>query len=376
MLLLFWEWVCSENMVVKKNSDGNVKFSVAFILLREFTLFAFSGFVDALRIAGDEADNSRQNECCWTVIAPTLRPIRANCGVEVIPWEVFPDPTSFDYLVVIGGRVGPQRDIDPRITDYLHLVARQGGTIIGVCTASFVLARAGLMKERKSCIHWHHLSEFEEEFPGLEASSDMVFIEDGKRITCPGGRSAADVALYLIEKHCGASRARKAASGMVMEGVRGSQTPQPHAEISWLDEVDNPLVRRAIVLMDRHVTHPITMKEIADRLHISENSLYRSFSQVMALSPARLLRVMRLAHGHWSLHHTALTIAQIAHSYQFSDASHFTRLHRQYYGTTPVKARGGGEEKCREKLDKLYSGNMTGRILSGALFVFSHEYNL
>jgi transcriptional regulator GlxA family with amidase domain len=56
------------------------KLSVAFILLHEFTLFAFSGFVDALRIAGDEADHSRQKECRWTVIAPTLQPVRATAG--------------------------------------------------------------------------------------------------------------------------------------------------------------------------------------------------------------------------------------------------------------------------------------------------------
>lgn len=356
------------------DKDGdNVKFSVAFILLREFTLFAFSGFVDALRIAGDEADNSRQKECHWTVIAPTLQPIRANCGVEVIPWEVFPDPNSFDYLVVIGGRVEPQRDIDPRITDYLHLVAERGGTIIGVCTASFVLARVGVMAGRQCCIHWHHLREFEEEFPDIRASSGMAFIDDGNRITCPGGHSAADVALYLIEKHCGASRARKAASGMILEGVRDSRTLQPYAGISWLDDVDNPIVHRAIVLMDNFVTLALSMKEIAARLQVSENTLYRSFDQAMSISPARLLRLMRLAHAHWALHQTTLSISQIAHHYQFSDASHFTRLHREYYDLTPAKARRMGPEECEKKIKTSPPAGIAGRVLTGGIFVFAGE---
>jgi len=129
------------------------KLSVAFILLHEFTLFAFSGFVDALRIAGDELDNSRQRECRWTVIAPTLQPVRANCGVEITPWETFPDPSQFDYVVVIGGRMEPQRNTDPRILEYLRRVAEQGVAIIGVCTATFVLARAGVMKGRRCCVH-------------------------------------------------------------------------------------------------------------------------------------------------------------------------------------------------------------------------------
>ena len=43
--------------------------------LREHGLRARTvrGFVDALRIAGDEYDNSRQRDCHWTVIAPTPR---------------------------------------------------------------------------------------------------------------------------------------------------------------------------------------------------------------------------------------------------------------------------------------------------------------
>ena len=102
------------------------KLSVAFILLHEFTLFAFSGFVDALRIAGDELDNSRQRECRWTVIAPTLQPVRANCGVEITPWETFPDPSQFDYVVVIGGRMEPQRNTDPRILEYLRRSLESG----------------------------------------------------------------------------------------------------------------------------------------------------------------------------------------------------------------------------------------------------------
>ena len=116
----------SERRRQPREDDGEAKLSVGFILLHEFTLFAFSGFVDALRIAGDDFDNSRQRECRWTVIAPTLQPVRANCGVEIAPWETFPDPAQFDYVVVIGGRMEPQRNTDPRIIDYLRLAAERG----------------------------------------------------------------------------------------------------------------------------------------------------------------------------------------------------------------------------------------------------------
>ena len=45
-----------------------IKLRVAFILAPRFTLTAFAGFVDALRLAADEGDRSRQIECQWTVL--------------------------------------------------------------------------------------------------------------------------------------------------------------------------------------------------------------------------------------------------------------------------------------------------------------------
>ena len=346
------------------------KLSVAFILLHEFTLFAFSGFVDALRIAGDEADHSRQKECRWTVIAPTLQPVRANCGVEVTPWATFPDPGQFDYLVVIGGRMEPQRNTDPRILEYLRRVANRGVAIIGVCTATFVLARAGIMQGRRCCVHWNARADFEAEFPDIAVDSDTIFLEDRDRITCPGGQSSADVALHLIAKHCGAASARKAAAGMVLEQMRGNRTPQPHAEASWFGDIRMPLIRRAITVMDRCITRDLSVTEIAEHLRVSNNTLHRAFRRGIAESPAKFFRILRLAHGHWSLQHTDMSISQIAHVYRFSDASHFTRMHRLYYGITPAQARGGVEPRHALKRTARATNEILAQILSGGLFIF------
>jgi transcriptional regulator GlxA family with amidase domain len=79
---------------------------------------------------------------------------------------------------------------------------------------------------------------------------------------------------------------------------------------------------------------------------------------------------MRLAHGHWSLHHTNMSIAQIAHVYRFSDASHFTRMHRLLYGITPAQARTLGEERSRAGLEARLPDGVVGHVLAGGLFIF------
>ncbi|MEX0297514.1 MAG: GlxA family transcriptional regulator [Kordiimonas sp.] len=344
-----------------------VIFSVGFVLLDEFTLFAFSGFVDALRIAGDQSDDSRQRDFSWTIVAPTMEPIKSNSGVEVLPWETYSAGKKYDYLVVVGGRVEPQRKTNSKIIEYIQKFSAAGGCVVGLCTASFVLARAGLMKERKSCVHWHHRQEFEEEFPDLEATSDTVFIEDNQRITSPGGRAASDVALYLIEKHCGPAKARKAASGLMIEEIRTSHSPQPNVGATWFKEIRNPLLRRAIIVMDQSIGEELSMEDLAARLRVGENSLFRAFKRYVGVSPAKLLRVLRLAHAHWTLHNTSMAIAQIAHLYQFSDASHFSKIHREFYGVTPAEARIGGPN-IRPKGDGEQS-LIVRRILEGELFL-------
>src|SRR5262249_3751976 len=153
------------------------------------------------------------------------------------------DPSQFDYVVVIGGRMEPQRNTDPRILEYLRRVADQGVAIIGVCTATVVLARAGGVKGPRRCGPRDAGSDFEGGVPGVDVESHTAFLEDHDRITCPGGQSSADVALHLIAKHCGSASARKAAAGMVLEEMRGNRTPQPHAEASWYGDIRKPLVR-------------------------------------------------------------------------------------------------------------------------------------
>lgn len=326
------------------NPEVHASLSVAFVLLPEFTLATFGGFVDALRIAADEADRSRQLHCRWTILGPERTPVRASCGVEITPWEVFPESADFDYTIVVGGLVRGHRRMDPRILKYLQRVDQRGGALIGVCTGSFALARAGLMKSYRCCVHWHHLKQFVEEFPDHRAEALSVYVVDGKRITCAGGESAVDLALHIVERHCGRSLARKVASGMLIDAARGPKHPQPRPETKWFREIENVLVQRAILLIEQQSpAQPVTLSAIAAKLGVSVKTLVRGFQKAFELSPSGFLRALRMSHGRWEVLNTQKSIGLIATDYGFSDASHFTRLFRHYYGITPAAARAGGE---------------------------------
>lgn len=324
-------------------AEARPSLSVAFVLLLEFTLSTFSGFVDALRVAADEVDRSRQLHCRWTVLGPDRSPVRSSCGIDITPWKSFADPGDFDYTVVVGGLVSGHERIDRRILNYLSRVDAGGGSLIGICTGSFALARAGLMKGYRCCVHWAHLDEFLTEFPDHYAAADTVYVVDGRRITCAGGQGGVDVAVHLIERHCGRELGLKVISGMLMEGARNPKHPQPHPETRWFREIKSSLVRRAVLLMEHSRSRKATAHDVAAALGVSAKTLERSFYSSLNLSPSTFFRALRLAHARQEVLNSDKSIGWIATDNGFSDAAHFTRLFRKHYDITPAQARRAGD---------------------------------
>src|SRR5262245_59548269 len=83
--------------------QGMPRIRVGFVLTPRFTLTAFAGFVDALRLAADEGDRSRPIDCEWVVLGDRNSPVISSCGAYVQPWGKMENPEHFDYIVVVGG---------------------------------------------------------------------------------------------------------------------------------------------------------------------------------------------------------------------------------------------------------------------------------
>ena len=206
-------------------TPNSANLAVGFVLMPSFTLLPFSAFIDALRLAADEGDQSRQINCQWTVMGPTLDPISSSAGVTVKPWETYRNPAGFDYIVVVGGLLENTLEGSEHIVDYLQQADRAHVPIIGLCTGSFVMIRAGLMDQRRCCVSWFHHKDLTDRYDTVTPIADQLFVDDGDRITCAGGAVAADLAAYIIERHLGQSWARKSLRILVMDNPRPASDP-------------------------------------------------------------------------------------------------------------------------------------------------------
>src|SRR5436190_23088427 len=160
---------------------------VGVILAHHFTLSAFAVFIDHLRLAADEGDRSRPLHVQWSIMSSRAESVPASCGVLLEPTSALLSPELLDYVVVIGGilHAGPQ--IDEATARYLREVSATQVPLIGICTGSFILCRAGLMKGRRSCVSWYHYQDFLEAFPNKRAIADPLSLAAGPPTTCPAG---------------------------------------------------------------------------------------------------------------------------------------------------------------------------------------------
>ncbi len=307
-----------------------------FILLSHFTLTAFSGMIDVLRLASDEGDHSRPMRCSWQVIDEHLRPVRSSTGVQVMPSETLGDPSRFDYLVVVGGLLHTRPPVSPAVLAFIRQAAEAKITLVGLCTGMFAMMQAGVLKDHRVCVSWFHYWDFIEQFPDTDPRliiADRLYTIDRRRITCSGGRASIDVAADILRRHVDASIVQKALRILQVDAAARSDTaqPSPPGERPAL----HPIVRRAMLLMEQHIGHQLSQTELAMRLNISVRQLERLFREHAHTTPHTYARNLRLRSAAWQLTHSRRSIADIAMSCGFSDASHLGREFRAAFGMPP-----------------------------------------
>lgn len=309
---------------------------VGFILSNNFTLNALSNFVDVLRLAADEGDNSQPIRCQWHIMSESDRPIRSSSGILIHPTSRFIEPRELDYVVVVGGLLNRGPEISERAKAYLTKAGETPAGLVGVCTGSFTLWRLGLLKGHKCCISWYHYRDFLEEFGETVPIADQLYVIDGKRITCPGGVGVAYLAAHLVQLRMGLSSAQKALHIMQIDRIRPGSDAQsaPPTELTGEDD----RISRVLLLMEQNLASSLSVERLAAKVDLSTRQLERLFKSLTGQSPHEAYLNLRLKHARWMLK-TGQSLAAIAAETGFADASHLSKAFKTAFGLNPSDER-------------------------------------
>ena len=318
--------------------ESKADISVAFLPCPDFTLLPLAGFVDAMRHAADEGDRSRQIHCRWTYLSATKKPIRASCGIKIRPWGRFEDPDRYDYLVVVGGLLSSMHRLAPKMYDFIRQGAEAGKSIIGLCTGSFVMAEAGLMKGRQCAVHIHHQKDFIERYPDSVPVVNEIYVKDGPFYTCPGGAAAIDLAVEILCERCGRSRGMKGLTALVVDEHRKAEHIARMPDRDF-ENCGDRRVEQAVHLMRHNLGTSMRIGELADEMGTTVVQLERAFKKHTKKTPLVVWRDMRLQQARWCLLNSTRTVSEIAYECGFSDNSHLSRWFKREYGMPPQQYR-------------------------------------
>jgi|SRR5690625_1529204 len=309
---------------------------IALVLLPEFALLPFSSAIEPLRAAnrilGCEAYS-------WGIYAAVGSSADASCGVSLNVEPLPAEPDGFDMILVFSG-LNAHRFSDDALEGWLRRAAR-GGTLVGsLGDATFVLARAGLLENRRSVIHWTCLDGFVESYPEIDVRAENYLL-DGNILTCSGGTAAFEMMLALIEQDRGATLANQVSDYFLYlrEQEKGARGPLP---LSIRLRISHPRLRQVVEMMEENLEEPIAIRDLAAAVSLSTRQLERLFRSQLDTTAKKHYLDRRLQKARRLLAHSALSITEISLSCGFQQQGHFSRQYRLSFGENPSETRRRG----------------------------------
>ncbi|SEP11564.1 Transcriptional regulator GlxA family, contains an amidase domain and an AraC-type DNA-binding HTH domain [Salinihabitans flavidus] len=305
-----------------------------FVLVDNFTLLSFAAAVESLRIA-NRMSATRLYE--WIIIGEGGDTIKCSAGTEFRLQDDLCELQRDDVIMLCGG-IDIQRATTKRLLNWLRREVRKGLQVAGLCTASYTLAMAGLLDNKRATIHWENQDSFAEEFEDVILTKS-VFVIDGNRMTTAGGTSSIDLMLQVIANDHGEELANAVADQLIYSSIRTDQDTQ-RLSVPTRIGVRHPKLSQVIQMMESNIEDPISPSILAKNVGMSTRQLERLFRRYLSRSPKRYYMELRLQKARNLLMQTDMSVINVALACGFASPSHFSKCYRAHYDTTPYRERG------------------------------------
>lgn len=104
--------------------------------------------------------------------------------------------------------------------------------------------------------------------------------------------------------------------------------------MEWVDAIG-----KAVRYMESHITEDITVKDVADHVHISPFYFHKGFSILCGYSVMEYIRNRRMALAGEELITSDITVTELAMKYGYDSPDSFARAFARFHGFTPLTVR-------------------------------------
>lgn len=321
---------------VKTNGSGEPR-AFAFLLLPGFSMMSFASAIEPLRVANRMAGQELYR---WRLLSENGEYIYASNGIKLMV-DGGLDPLMRGETIMVCGALNIADVTTRAVLQWLRREARRGVGIGGLCTAVYVLAKAGLIDGKRVTIHWENRDSLIEEFPELDVTKS-IFTVDGNRYSSAGGTASADLMLRLIADDHGSQLANDTADQLIYTTLRTDKDEQ-RLSVPTRIGVRHHKLADVIHMMEDNLEEPMSPSVLAKEVGMSTRQLERLFRRYLNRSPKRYYLEIRLQKARYLLLQTDMSVINVALACGFASPSHFSKCYRGHFGTTPYRERGNPE---------------------------------
>jgi transcriptional regulator GlxA family with amidase domain len=310
--------------------------TIGFLIFPGFPMSCLTSMIEPLRAANEIAG---QTAFRWQILSEAGARVASSAEVVFDPDLSLADAREMEYLFLLSS---PSASFTDRKSaeGQLRRLARHGTAVGGVSGGVFPLARMGLLDGHAVSVHWCYEAAFAQEFPGLQMR-DEVIVFDHPRYTVSGAAAAFDLMLNFIEARLGADVATEVACWFQHPVVRGrgvrQKTPTFRRD-STADLLPGP-VAKAVEILNRHVSDPIAVEDLAETVGVSPRQLERQFKKATGQSPSRYYRMLRMKAARQLVLYSKETIPRIAAAVGYETVAPLLRHYREEFGLNPAEDR-------------------------------------
>jgi transcriptional regulator GlxA family with amidase domain len=236
---------------------------------------------------------------------------------------------------------------EPELIVWLQKTAPHVRRVVSVCTGAFLLAAAGLLKNRFVTTHWMYCDRLAALHPSLRIDPDRIFVRDGHVYTSGGITAGIDLSLSLVEEDLGREAPRFIAGVMVVF-LRRPGGQNQFSIFLQAEARNRPDIRelQAWILANPKEDHAV--ERLAVRLNMSPRNFARLFLAESGMTPAKFVEHARVEVARCRLEQTHLPLDVIAAESGFGSGERMQRAFQRIFKVTPQNYRARFQSTARE----------------------------
>ncbi|MBI3899315.1 MAG: GlxA family transcriptional regulator [Gammaproteobacteria bacterium] len=309
--------------------SSSTKFRFGFLALPNYSMIALSCAIEALRMTNRVVGRDAYS---WAILSLDGQHISASNGLSMGPVQPLESAGPLDILFVCGG-VNVRDAVTPTLLRALRQMAQQRMTLGSLCTGGYALAKAGLLDNYRTAIHWENMSALREEFPRV-IFTPQLFSIDRDRYTCSGGVAPLDMMLNIINRQFGSDVAPRISEQFILERIRTNRDRQ-HIPLRAQIGVCHQTLLKSAAMMEANIEEPLSLDELASAIGVSRRQLERVFKRHLNCVPTKYYLELRLRRSRELLLQTAMSVMDVAIACGFRSPPHFSKCYRSLFGYPP-----------------------------------------